>query len=88
MGRRLRGLVHQQPGLELVESGVTVLLETDWSEGRFGFQQSQGMARLLRANGSVSEVEAVRWLAQLAACHRVSAYLYSVNHYWCLARSR
>jgi SAM-dependent methyltransferase len=88
MGRKIRGLVHEQPGLEIIESGVTVLLETEWSEERFGFQQSQGMAQLLPARGSVSEAEAVRWLAELDASQRSGAYLYSVNHYWCLACRR
>jgi SAM-dependent methyltransferase len=86
MGRKLQGLVRLHPELQLVDAGVTVLLETDWRPGTYGFEQSQAMATFLPSKGVVSDADARRWLQLLERAAATGEYLVSANHYWCLAR--
>jgi SAM-dependent methyltransferase len=88
MGRKLHGLVRRHPRLQLVDAGVTVLLEQDWRAGTFGYEQSQAMAKFLPAKGVVSDADARRWLELLELAASTGDYLFSANHYWCLARRR
>ena len=86
MGRKLKGLVLQKNGLELLDYGVLVLVETTWERGRYGFDLSYEVADLAVKQQRISPDDASRWLAELTEAQRRATYFYSANHYWCLAR--
>jgi SAM-dependent methyltransferase len=86
MGRKLKGLATSAGTLELLGAGVVTLIESEWSEGRFGHEQSLAMAELLARRGKVSEEESSHWLEIVRNAANDGSYLYSVNHYWVLAR--
>ena len=88
MGRKLLGLLRTVDELEILDSGVVVLMEADWTEGRFGYEQSQLMAQLLLERGKIDSSEGARWLDLLRGAQAQRQYLYTINHYWCLARRR
>jgi len=86
MGRRLYGLVKSCPGLEIVDHGVLVLVETEYAAGRQGHDQARAMATLLPSRGKVSAEDAARFLALLSESQDDGTYFYSANHYWVRAR--
>jgi hypothetical protein len=86
MGRKLRGLFSSVVGCDIVDYGVVVLVEHDWTEGHFGFEQSQLMARFLVERRKLQPEDAKRWLTLLKEAQAEGRYLYIINHYWCLVR--
>jgi SAM-dependent methyltransferase len=88
MGRKLRGLFALVPDCEVIDYGVVVLAESEWNDGRFGYEQSQLMVQLLVERRKIGPADADRWLHLLEEAEQAERYFYSINHYWCLVRKQ
>jgi SAM-dependent methyltransferase len=86
MGRQLLGLVRSQQAFHVIDHGVVVLIEEEWRPGRFGHDLSRDIGALLLKRGVIHEAERDEWLSQLGEVEATGKYLYTANHYWCLAR--
>ena len=86
LGRKLLTLLGKDPSLTIQASGVLQLRESDWIEGRFGWEQSFSILDLLSERGAISDSAAARFTHALQSGQKEDSYTYSIDHYWVAAR--